>query len=66
MAGYNVKEFAAELGFTGDRAAERYGKYERGIREPDLKTWIKIHQTLRVSLDFLISGEPRSRRELQS
>lgn len=66
MTGLNIKQFAAELGMTGERDAERYAKYERGEREPDIKTWIKLHKKLNVSLDFLISGDPGTRLESAS
>lgn len=66
MTGLNVKQFAGKLGLSGDRDAERYAKYERGEREPNIQMWIKIHLELNVSLDFLLTGDPKSRLESRS
>jgi len=58
------KDFAAQLGFRGDRRAERYMKYERGEREPDIKTWEKIADVTGASLDFIIANRPAVNRDV--
>ncbi len=38
-------------------------KYERGEREPDINTWMKISEITGVSLDFIIANKPSSNRD---
>jgi len=45
-----MKDMAAFLGLGDDR----YRKYERGDREPDLDTLLKIADYLKVSTDYLL------------
>lgn len=48
--GLNIDQMAAELDLT----QSTLGKYERGEREPDYSTIIKIADYLNVSIDWLL------------
>ena len=45
----NIKEVANEVSLSVDR----YGKYERGEREPDIETLITLANYYKVSLDYM-------------
>lgn len=49
----SAASFAKSIGLE----AETYRMYERGKREPDIATIIKISRALDISLDFLILGD---------
>lgn len=55
---FGPDKFAEKLGLEGERRAERYLKYERGEREPNVVIWTRILNTTGVSLDFIIAGKP--------
>lgn len=44
-----IEEVATQL----DMSSDRYGKYERGERQPDIDTLIMLADYYKVSLDFL-------------
>lgn len=52
LTGLDGKAFAGEIGIH----EERYRKYERGEREPNIQIWAKISDFTGVSLDVLIKG----------
>jgi len=51
--GLTQKEFAEMLEIEG----ERYGTYERGLREPPLSVLVSIRAVTGVNLNGLIAGE---------
>lgn len=46
----NKKDMAIQIGVLPDT----YRKYEKGIREPDFETLIKIANVLQTSTDYLL------------
>ena len=53
-SGYETqKDLAEKLGVEH----ERYRMWERGDREPDITNLVNIADTLKISLDFLLSGK---------
>lgn len=53
--GLTLKELSDDLSKKGilDIAADTLGKYERGEREPKLKTWIKMSEYFSVPVSYL-------------
>jgi ribosome-binding protein aMBF1 (putative translation factor) len=62
LTGLDGKALANAIGIH----EERYRKYERGEREPNVQVWAKISDFTGVSLDVLIKGvkaEPQQLRK---
>lgn len=49
-----IEDVAKEISLSTDR----YGKYERGERQPDIETLIKLANYYKVSLDYLTGRYP--------
>lgn len=53
MVSDNQTDFAKSIGLS----QQRYNNYELGLREPKIAMWVKIHQKLNVSMDFIFFGD---------
>ena len=60
LRGFDVTqdEFAKELGISQSQLS----KYERGIVAPPAGVLIRIKEQFRVSIDWLLTGDPESGR----
>ena len=56
----------AELAERLHISASAVGMYEQGRREPSVDTLIAISQEFGVSLDYLLSGQPKSVRDVSA
>jgi len=58
--GLNQTAFAQRLGLSSPTAISRY---EKGQREPDIESLIKITELANITLDWLLTGEGAKERE---
>ena len=73
MLGTRIASLRQGLGMSQAELAERLhiststvGMYEQGRREPSVDTLIAISQEFGVSLDYLLSGQPQSVRDVSA
>ena len=62
QAGFSQAELAAKLRIS----ASAVGMYEQGRREPSADLLVAMAEVFGVSVDYLLTGNPRSERELQT
>lgn len=61
-AGLSQEELSAKLGVT----QQTISKYERGIREPDLATLLKLSELFNCSIDYIIGKTNKNIIEVDS
>lgn len=71
MLGARIASLRTSLGFSQAELARRLhispsavGMYEQGRREPSVDTLIALSQVFGVSLDYLLSGQPDTVRDV--